>query len=223
MAKWIYNNDSQTNTYSGQQILTGAYYEIEPEQALRYANDDNLLADIGSLKAIMSKSGDASGQISGISGQINFLKDDLAKLVDVDHSPAFASKKLIVNGVEKSLFKRVHGASLNILAGATGNIDIISHYMTAKFTGAEIFGTALGDTLNFFVLDDASNTYSGAPGSYYQLNQFGFDVQMPPDRYQNTSNYDADIFMNMVIRCQYTNNGASAKDVAMNLWLHEVK
>jgi len=156
--------------------------------------------------------------------------------VDVDQSPPFASKKILVNGVTKSLFKRVHGVSETIVAGATTSIDFVVPYLAAKFTGANIFGSDLGDTLDFKVMDNATNDYSGAPTSplpdyypNYQLNQFGFDVEMPNGAipnggvYENTSNYDADLYPGMIIRCEYTNNGATDKKIAMNVWLHEVK
>jgi hypothetical protein len=151
-----------------------------------------------------------------------------ASKVEVDSSPPFASKKIIVNGVEKSLFKRVHGVSASIGSSTTVDIDFTVPYPVAKFTGAEIFNTDNGDTLDFTVHDDASNTYSGAPTSSpgypnYLLNQFGFDVCMPSDRYKNTSNYDADLYQNMIVRCSYTNNTGSTKTVCMNVWLHEVK
>ena len=152
------------------------------------------------------------------------LVEDILQSVDVKKETPFADKKIEVNGVLKSLFKRIHGVSETVTAGATANIDFVAPYSASKFTGAELFGVDLGDTLNFYVLDDASNTYSGAPGSNYQLNQFGFNVEMPPGgKYKNTSNYDADIYLGMVIRCEYTNNGAEDKYIAMNPWLHEVK
>lgn len=143
--------------------------------------------------------------------------------VKVNTAPPFAAKKIVVNGVEKSLFKRVHGANATITANSTADIDFVVPYAHAKFTGANIFGNTLGDTLDFTVHDDASNTYSGAPGSNYKLNQFGYDVEMPGEPYENTSDYDADLYYGMVIRCSYTNNTNASAYIAMNVWLHEVK
>jgi hypothetical protein len=149
--------------------------------------------------------------------------------VIIDSSPPFASKKIKdAQGNEKSLFKRVHGVSASVADGATVDIDFTVPYAAAKFTGAEIFNTDFGDTLDFTVHDDATNTYSGAPTTSpgypnYILNQFGFDVQMPNDRYKNTSNYDADLYLGMIVRCSYTNNSGATKSVSMNVWIHEVK
>ena len=137
---------------------------------------------------------------------------------------AFASKSITMNGMDKSLFKRIHGVSIDIPAGTTGFLEFTIPYMSSKFTGANIFGADLKDTVDFFVLDTATNTYSGAPGSFYVLNQFGFDVEMPPGGiYENTSNYDADLYQGMIVSCAFKNNGTVSKYISMNLWIHEVK
>lgn len=140
----------------------------------------------------------------------------------------FSAKNIEVNGVVKKIFKRVHGINNpSIQAGQTVNIDLVIPYAWVKFTGAEIFGCELGDIVNFTVHDNATNTISGLDPQVYganvQLNKFGYDVVMPNGEYQNTSDYDADLYQNMIIRCTYTNNGQSTKYIGINVWLHEVK
>lgn len=163
------------------------------------------------------------GLVSNHSPDYLYADLSIPDVVKVESQTPFASKKIKVNGTEKSLFKRVHGINVTIGAGATGYLDFVVPHNVCKFTGAEVLGTEVGDTLDFFVLDSVNNDYSGAPGSYYMLNQFGFDVQMPGGAYKNTSNYDADLYLGMVVSCAYKNNGASSKTIAMNVWLHEVK
>lgn len=138
----------------------------------------------------------------------------------------FANKSI----PEGNLFKRVHGVNATIPANTTQNIDFIVPYNVCKFNGAEIFGTDLGDTVSFSVLDTFNNDISGLDpatfGNNFKLNQFGHMVEMPPKevgKYANTSNYDADLFVNMVVRCTYTNNTANSKYIGMNVELHEVK
>jgi len=143
---------------------------------------------------------------------------------------AFASKYIYVSGAKKSLYKRVHGVNETIAANTTANIDFIIPYAHCKFSGANIFGSSLGDTLDFEILDTATNTYSGAPLSplptyypYYVLNQFGFEVEMPGSGvYENTSNYEASLQLDMTIRCRYTNSTDASAYISMNVWLHEV-
>lgn len=147
--------------------------------------------------------------------------------VEVDSAAPFAAKTIRINGVIKKLFKRVHGANATIDAGQTSSIDFVVPYAWAKFTGAEINGCSLKDTLDFTVHDTTNNDISGLDPQVYGanvlLNQFGFDVEMPEGPYQNTSDYDADLYQNMIIRCTYTNNSQSSKYISLNFWLHEVK
>lgn len=224
MSKYIKNNDTVSHTYSGQEITAGSYYEVQSVDENNLSNNSQLISDIGSGIALMAKDDSGNNDITDVNQAIDFLKNNMTKEVTVWRQPAFADKKIWVNGVEKNLFKRVHGVSETITAGQTVNIDFVVPYAQCKFTGANIFGCKLEDTLNFKVLDDASNTYSGAPGSNYMLNQFGYDVELPDNGvYENTSNYDADLYIGMILRCEYTNNGNADKYIAMNVWLHEVK
>jgi len=138
---------------------------------------------------------------------------------------SFASKA--VEGGK--LFKRVHGVNNIIAAGTTGYVEFIVPYAACKFSGAEIIGADIKDTVDFFVLDNDTNTYSAAPvetfGPNFILNQFGFNVEMYPAGlvYKNESNYDADLFQTMQLLCAYKNNGAADKYIAVNFELHEVK
>jgi len=138
---------------------------------------------------------------------------------------SFASKAV----AEGKLFKRVHGVNAVCAAGVTGYVELVVPYPTCKFSGAEIIGGDVGDTVDFFVLDNDTNTYSGVPldpyGPNFILNQFGFNVEMYPAGliYSNTSNYDASLFQAMRLLCAYKNNGTADKRIAVNYELHEVK
>lgn len=136
----------------------------------------------------------------------------------------FASKK-IPGG---SLFKRVHGLSGIVNANSTANIDFVVPYAVCKFNGAEIIGCKFGDLVDFTVHDTANNDISGLPttapyGPNIELNKFGHGVFMPAEFYENTSEYDADLFQNMIIRCTYTNNTNENITIGINFELHEVK
>lgn len=211
---------------AGQIVDANGQYTVQSTDLSRFASDDNLMVDIASGDIVVN---DGTGDLGAAQG-IDLIKGYFPKSVttEVENITPFASKKIWVSGAIKSLFKRVHGVkSSSIAAGATTSIDLVVPYAHAKFTGAEIFGCELGDTVDFTVHDTANNDISGLDvgtyGANVQLNQFGYDVEMPIDRYKNTSDYDADLFQNMIIRCSYTNNGANAKVVSMNVWLHEVK
>lgn len=211
----IKNIDSETHTILGVELNQNDTYTIPDTKRVNASNNDDLLNGISSG---IYQIGDGTSYFTTTSDQISYLKSVVSNVV-VDMQPPFAAKQ--ING--KKLFKRVHGVSVSCPDGQTTNIDLVIPYTQCKFSGAEIFNTDFGDTVDFKVLDDSNNTYSGAPGSNYQLNQFGFDVVMPSERYKNTSNYDADLYSGMILRCEYTNNSGSTKTVAMNAWLHELK
>lgn len=142
--------------------------------------------------------------------------------------PFTAKTVLKSDGSEGSLFKRVHGMNGTVTASSTQSLVFTVPYITCKFSGADIFGVDLKDTLNFKVLDTDNNDVSGLDvgtfGPNVLLNQFGFDVEMPGGgKYSNTSNYDADLVAGMKLVCEYTNNGLADKYIAMNVELHEVK
>jgi len=128
---------------------------------------------------------------------------------------AFSSKTL-PNG--KKLYKREHGIQSNLTSGANTILYTIP-YAWVKIIGLELVGGELLDTVDFFVLDSTSGTYSGVPN--YTLNQFGFNVNVAPDEYVNVCNYDADLYYGMQVKIVY--NSVSNKTVGINFNLNEVK
>lgn len=133
----------------------------------------------------------------------------------VINSP-FANKE--VNG--KKIFKRIHGVEKELI-NQEENIDLVIPYNQCKITGIEIIGASLGDKVDFIILDTDQGDLSGVPN--YQLNKFGFNVYLSKDYYEHTSNYDADLVKNMIIRVVYKKYETSDKKVYINVILHEVK
>ena len=126
----------------------------------------------------------------------------------------FASKNLGT----KRLFKRVHGVRQNVTEGSNDIIFTIP-YAWAKITGLEVIDGESGDTVCLHVLDTTTGTYSTVPN--YELNQFGFDVNVAKDCYAYHSEFDADLYINMQVKIVYSSK--SAKSVGINLILNEVK
>ena len=134
--------------------------------------------------------------------------------VHVNGQPAFADKT--VDG--KSLFNRTEGKSFALSSGAN-TCNFVMPWPIAKFNGVEIIGGELGDVVNLKVLDSTTGTYTTIPN--YQLNQFGYSVNVRPDYYVRESTYDADLFLGMQISIEYTSS--SAKTIYFNYMLHELK
>ena len=146
--------------------------------------------------------------------------DFVANLKDPGNKPpisiasAFAAKTV----GNKKLYKRIHGMSQAIVTDSN-TITFTIPYTWAKITGVELVGGLAGDTASFFVLDTEAGTYSGYPN--YQLNQFGFSVNVASNYYVYSSEYDADLHQGMKIKIVYVS--PNDKTVGCNFMLNEVK
>lgn len=126
------------------------------------------------------------------------------------------SAKTLPNG--KKLYKREHGIQSTLTTGVN-TVTFTVPYAWVKIIGLELIGGETLDTVDFFVLDSTSGTYSGVPN--YTLNQFGFNVNVAPGEYKENNNYDADLYSGMQIKIVY--NSISNKTVGINYKLNEVK
>ncbi len=132
----------------------------------------------------------------------------------IDALPPFAAKT--INGM--SIYSRPKGMAQAVILGTTTFETVVS-FPKVKFNELEIIGGEIGDNVNLKILDTAAGTYSGAPN--YQLNQFGYTVNVAKDYYSRVSQYDADLYQGMRIVLEYTS--VSAKTVYPNFIIHELK
>jgi hypothetical protein len=127
----------------------------------------------------------------------------------------FASKNL-PNG--KKLYKREHGIQTAVSQGSNTILFTVP-YPWVKITGVELMYGEKFDTVDLMILDSTTGTYSGVPN--YQLNQFGFNVNVSEGEYEEQNAYDADLYQGMQIKIVY--NSQSAKTIGVNFNLNEVK
>jgi hypothetical protein len=118
----------------------------------------------------------------------------------------------------KKLYKRVSGVKQGVLVGDNTILFTIP-YAWAKLTGLELIAGENLDTACLYILDSTTGTYTGVPN--YQLNQFGFTVNVSKDYYAHRSEFDADLYINMQIKVVY--NSLTPKNVGINFILNEVK
>lgn len=133
----------------------------------------------------------------------------------VNQTLPFASKQL-ANG--KKLYKREHGIQQTLSVGSN-NIIFTVPYPWVKIIGIELVNGETLDTVDLYILDSIAGSYSGVPS--YQLNQFGYSVNVAPSYYEEVCNYDADLYYGMQIKLIY--NSISAKTIGINFNLNEVK
>lgn len=81
MTRYVHNKTNAAKTYSGQEVAANSYYEIPANLVFDFSIDDALLADITSGDVAISK--DGATDISGISNQIDFLKNGVQEPRDL--------------------------------------------------------------------------------------------------------------------------------------------
>lgn len=119
----------------------------------------------------------------------------------------------------KSLYRKVHGVKKTLSGDTT--FDLVIPYNFAKITGVEVVWAPAGLQCDMKVYDTPTGTISTIPN--YMLNQYGFDVGLAKDFYEENSNYDADLIKDMKIECLIKNPNNLTDEVCINFILHEVK
>jgi len=132
-------------------------------------------------------------------------------------SVPFASKEL-PNG--KKLFRRAHGYTIQLVANGDATLTVTVPYAACKINKAEVIGCPEGVKVDLKILDSTTGTYTGV--SNYQLNQFGFDINISKDFFEDHSPYDADLFVNMQVVFVFKNSTDSTKTIGVNIPFHEV-
>jgi len=145
-------------------------------------------------------------------------------VVSVVEIPPVAAKRLL-NG--KNLFRRVIGIRSGQCTPPDENgvlqptvMEWTVPFAWVKFLGVEFIGAEIGDYADFTVHDTATGTYFNA-GAKFQLNKFGFSTNLAKDFYVQRAEFDADLYMGMIIRI--TLFSISDKSVAVNFIMNEAK
>lgn len=136
----------------------------------------------------------------------------------VQTTPAFGSKTVVINNVTKKLYARNHGVQQALSVGSN-TVSYTITYPWVKIIGVEVVNSEALDYVDFKVKDNSIGTYSGTPNAV--LNQFAYSHNIPKEYYIRTAQFDADIYVGMVIEVTYTSS--SAKTIGLNFIMNEVK
>ncbi len=85
---FVHNLDTVQRFWVGQGVLPNQYYEIQVFEQERWANDSQLLKDMGNDIARMARDNSGTTDITDFNEQINFLKE-LPTPILVDHTETF--------------------------------------------------------------------------------------------------------------------------------------
>lgn len=120
----------------------------------------------------------------------------------------------------KRLFRRKYGYTFTLNASGDTTLDITVPIAACKINEADFLWFPEGVTACLSVVDTSTGTYSTVPN--YVFNQYGTDVAIAKDYFLDKSPYDADVYINMILRFVFTNSTATTKTVAVNVVFHEV-
>lgn len=110
------------------------------------------------------------------------------------------------------LFRRVHGIEQALVADENVLWFDIT-YAICKINKVAFLWFPEGIKANFEIY---------APDGTTKLNQFGFNVGIAKDFFEDTSNYDADLISGLKIKVSFNNQTGSTKNICVNFYLHEV-
>lgn len=146
--------------------------------------------------------------------ETNFKANCNKKVIRND---AFVEKTL-PNG--KKLFRRAHGIQHTLFANSDNIIEFVVPYNWCKITTMEVIGLSEMLKIDLSVMDTPAGTYSTIPN--YKLNQFGFNVNASKNYYKDHSEYDADLYLGMIVKIVIKNNTTNTETIGINFTLHEV-
>lgn len=140
----------------------------------------------------------------------------------------FHSKEL--TDIQKKLFRRAHGIKATLNASGDTQIELTVPYNWAKITTIEIVDLPEVMQADLTVHADVNGDFKTSVDgtvistgvSKYKLNQFGFDVNIAKNYYKDHSEYDADLFLGMIIRITIKNLTNLTPTIGVNFTLHEV-
>lgn len=122
--------------------------------------------------------------------------------------------------IQKRLFRRQHGIEVTLNANGNTEIEFDIPYAWAKITTMEVIGLPERMKADLTIHDTSLGLFTGVPK--LQLNKFGYDVNVAKDYFKDHSEYDADLYMGMIIRITFKNHTNLTPIIGINFTLHEV-
>jgi len=209
MIKILKNNTEDDVPLHGYVVPGSGQFVIDPANYSLFAKSDATIAKLADETLTFN-----NGSVDlALAAAVQYLQGGF-NTVAVQEEPTFSSKKI----GDKSLFTRVYGQKYTVVEGSNDLLFEIP-YAQVKFNALEIINAEAGDTVNLSILDSTAGYYTTIPN--YPLNQYGFTAAVAPGFYSRSSNYDADLYLDMQISIGYVSE--SAKDIWVNYILHELK
>jgi hypothetical protein len=134
--------------------------------------------------------------------------------------PYSAKKFITSSGLVKNLYTRNVGTQNTVVNGAN-TINYTATFAWCKMIGMEAINGLAGDYASMYVYDTPAGTYSGTPNLL--LNRYGYDLNIAPGYYEKKSQFDADVYVGMILRVIYTSVTTDSRFLGINFLMNEVK
>lgn len=206
----VKNNKETSDIWAGMTIEAAAEYDLQASEISTWKSNDKVIQDLSTLSLLI---GDGVTYKSTGAEAVNYLLGTQQD-VYVQQNPSFTSKKV----GNKNLYIRATGKTFDVEVGEN-NLDFLIPYNQVKFNGLQIINGLVGEVVSLKILDTSTGTISGVPN--YVLNQFGYTVNLPNGEFIRESKYDADLYLNMVVRVVLT--AIEARTFRINYLIHELK
>ena len=207
---WIFNDSGSTKTYSGQEILDQTYYQIQPSEHIKFANDSVLLTDVGNSVAIVSRNNQAADHITDVNLAINYLKNINQTVTTYAHRDAH------------DLNFRGKGIENTFTAGQTTTYDWKSPE-TKEFDSVVLLfkNHVFEDKVDLQVVD-VDNILGYGAGTV--LATYFYDYFLADDMQHQgifKIDYPGTLLKDLYLRFRYYSSGATAVKMKANLFLHK--
>lgn len=184
MAKYLKNTSGVTDTWNGQEIANGAYYELQQIEEIAFANDSKVITDLGSgnLKAARDNSG--TTDIADVSEALLFLRREDQVLRAADGT-ADGIRVDSVNGGSK--YRLCVDSSLDSTDSSPGTIPSTTSKLRYDDMNATTGGVARDTEITVAASWTQVYTYSGS-GLFFgyllqleSLGSSGWDMRLVVD------------------------------------------
>jgi hypothetical protein len=207
---WIFNDSGGSKTYLGQVIADQTYYQIQPGEHSKWANDSALLTDIGAAAAVVSRNNQSADHITDVNLAINYLKNINQTVTTYAHHDA------------ADLNFRGKGVESTFTAGATETYD---WKVEADREFDEIVliccDHVFGDKVDLQVID-IDNIKGYGPNTI--LATYFYDYFLAGDQQHQgilKVDYPGTLLKDLYVRFRYYSTGGTDVKFKANLFLHK--
>lgn len=179
LTRYIHNSSGSTKTYAGHTLTNGVFYPIPENLIFEFATNDLLLTDLAAGTVFMSQ--DGTTNMTGVSSQIDFLKNGVVEPTDESDQPIVTVSAMPVDWHYQLLTTEVSTSALLGLyckdsAGSDNDFISIKIYNASGVEITTTLGQLLATSTVMYVRPTHDYHFLGA--ATYQVSRPINDVRL---------------------------------------------